>query len=172
MPSRPLLLPLLASAILHLSAFALADLLCRTQTGRPSSPPTRLDAELHITAPAPPVDSLLKDTLATSEKPKPAKPVRDDKPGTGHRAAEQAATKKLAKHIFYPPEAVAAGLEGEVRLLLTLDERGAVREVQVAASSGHAILDQAAMRAAYAMGSLPGLDRREIILPVTFRLQP
>ena len=43
--------------------------------------------------------------------------------------------------------------------------------MQLAASSGHVLLDQAAIKAAFAMGRLPGVSARELILPVIFRLQ-
>jgi protein TonB len=66
---------------------------------------------------------------------------------------------------------VARGIEGEVRLLLTLDGNGAIQDVQVAAGSGHKILDYAAVRAAFAMGRLPEAGAREVILPVVFRLR-
>jgi protein TonB len=78
---------------------------------------------------------------------------------------------KLADVLFYPPEAVARGLEGEVRLLLTLERDGRVLDAQVAAGSGHKLLDEAAVKAAYAMGSLPDAGAREVILPVVFRLR-
>ena len=130
-----------------------------------------LDATLRIPAPDVTAQPILKDTLAQSEPPAPPKPSRHDKTTFGQHVAE-AAKRKLAKHVYYPEAAVAAGIEGDVRLLLTLDARGAVKDVQIAGSSGHAILDEAAIRAAYAMGTLPDLDQREIILPVTFRLQP
>ena len=80
------------------------------------------------------------------------------------------AQRKLSQHLFYPAEALARGLEGEVRLLVRLSPDGRVDEVSVAASSGHAILDNAAIKAAYAMGGLPGAPR-ELILPVVFQLQ-
>ncbi len=73
--------------------------------------------------------------------------------------------------LFYPPEAVARGIEGEVRLLLTLDAEGAIRDAQVAASSGHKLLDEAAVKAAMAMGRLPETGAREVLLPVVFRLR-
>ncbi len=133
--------------------------------------PTILDATLRIPVPNTVMEPLLKDTLARTEPRAQPKHPKQDKPGTG-RLVHAIAKRKLAKHVFYPEEAVAAGLEGEVRLVLTLDGNGVVKDVQVADSSGHAILDQAAIRAAYAMGSLPGVNQREIILPVTFRLQP
>ncbi|KAB2938107.1 MAG: energy transducer TonB [Rhodocyclaceae bacterium] len=73
--------------------------------------------------------------------------------------------------MFYPPEAVSRGLEGEVRVLLTLDAEGGIMDAQVAAGSGHRLLDIAAVQAALAMGSLPGAGVRELILPVVFRLR-
>ena len=56
-------------------------------------------------------------------------------------------------------------------LIIKLSDRGEVLDVNVAASSGHAILDNAAIRAAYAMGVLTGVTSRELILPVIFRLE-
>ena len=53
----------------------------------------------------------------------------------------------------------------------TLDGNGAIRDAQVAAGSGHPLLDDAAVRAAFAMGSLPEAGAREVILPVVFRLR-
>ena len=83
----------------------------------------------------------------------------------------QAAQRKLSKHVFYPPEAVSRGLEGDVRLIVKLASDGRIDDVQLAASSGHPLLDNAAIRAAYAMGSLAGASGRELIVPVYFRLQ-
>lgn len=117
-------------------------------------------------------EALLKDTLAETRQPPIAAPKPIDRPGPGKHHSEKAAERKLAEHVYYPEEAIARGLEGEVRLLLTLDGSGAVLDAQVADGSGHAILDQAAVRAAYAMGRLTGVERREIVLPVRFRLRP
>ena len=76
----------------------------------------------------------------------------------------------LSKHLFYPPEAVALGLEGEVILLLSLGERGQLVSAAIARSSGHALLDQAALDAARHIGALPG-NPRQTLFPVSFRLQ-
>ena len=76
----------------------------------------------------------------------------------------------LARHLLYPAEAIARGLEGETTLLLVLDGNGRVTSVTIAHSSGHAVLDQAALDAAMTMGSLPG-NPRQTLLPVTFRLE-
>jgi protein TonB len=62
-------------------------------------------------------------------------------------------------------------MEGDVRLILKLSADGTVDDVGIAASSGHPILDNAAIKAAYAMGKLTGVTSRELILPVIFRLQ-
>jgi protein TonB len=171
MPSHRILFALSFSVSLHLVAFGITDLLCRMQRQPAPQTPAVINATLRMPAPKLLLAPLLKDTLAPSEPKVPPKHPKKAKPGTG-RLVEAAAQRKLAKHVYYPEAAIAAGIQGEVHLLLTLDENGAVKDARIADSSGHAILDQAAIRAAYSMGSLPGLDRREIILPVTFRLQP
>ncbi len=140
-------------------------------------PPEPLPAPAAAAVPAEP---LLKNTLAEHDTPpaaKPPPPVVAAKPSAPDRTNKEAtrrdvsrAQRKLSQHLFYPAEALARGLEGEVRLLVRLSPDGRVDEVSVAASSGHAILDNAAIKAAYAMGGLPGAPR-ELILPVVFQLQ-
>lgn len=76
----------------------------------------------------------------------------------------------LSEHLFYPPEAVARGLEGEVVLLLVLSDNGRIVSASIARSSGHALLDQAALDAARRIGALPG-NPRQTLFPVSFRLQ-
>ena len=158
---------------------------------RPSatSPPPPLQAALRLPPkpeptpePEPVHDPLLKNTLDTEEKP-PPKPEARPLPPPPKLPAKSApvpatrkhdlsvAQRKLSELLFYPPEAVAHGIEGEVRLILKLGENGSVEDVLLAASSGHPILDNAAIRAAYAMGRLNGVTSRELILPVIFRLQ-
>jgi protein TonB len=82
----------------------------------------------------------------------------------------QHAQAALSKHLFYPPAAVEQGLEGDVVLLLALDENGRILTAEIATSSGHALLDQAALDAARQIGALPG-NPRQTLLPVSFRLQ-
>lgn len=127
----------------------------------------------------PPAEPLLKNTIeAEPAEEKPAPPPPKPEPAAPQTKPVKhlanpiaAAQRKIAQHVYYPPEAVAAGLEGEVRLLLTLDASGRIVDADVAASSGHAVLDKAAVRAAWAMGNLEGADKRELILPVVFRLR-
>ena len=173
MPNRSLLLALAASLALHLALLGLG-----LPPGKvsPRETPAMLSARLLPPATVRPAEPLLKDTLAEAEAPRaapapPPRPADAKSRRPAPRTPEEAAQRKLSEVLFYPPEAVARGLEGEVRLLLTLDGNGAIRDAQVAAGSGHPILDEAAIKAALAMGSLPDAGAREVILPVVFRLR-
>lgn len=172
MPSRRFLLALAASLMLHLALFGLGLPEAKVS---PRDTPAMLSARLLPPATVRPQDALMKDTLAEQEAAKPAlaptKPVDAKSRRPAPRTPEEAAQRKLSEVLFYPPEAVARGLEGEVRLLLTLDGDGTIRDAQVAAGSGHRILDEAALKAAFAMGRLPDAGTREVILPVVFRLR-
>lgn len=168
MPSRRLLLAYVASLSLHALLLGGGTMLDprRTKPEAPPATPAMLAARLSRTP-----DSVLKDTLAEADAP--TAPASDaSSAGAPGRKSVAAARRQLAEHLYYPPEAIAEGLEGEVRLLLTLATDGTILDATIAASSGHALLDQAALRAARAMGRMVGADRREMILPVTFRLRP
>lgn len=172
MPSRRLLFAYVVSLFLHGLLLGGGALFGPRQVlpPAPGATPALLEARLSI-----PADTVLKDTLAAADTPGTTAPPpspRTSPTGAAGRKSVAAARRQLAEHLYYPPEAVALGLEGEVRLLLTLAPDGGVIDATVAASSGHALLDQAAVRAARAMGRLVGADRREVILPVTFRLRP
>ena len=82
------------------------------------------------------------------------------------RAAEQ-----LARDLPYPPEAIERGLQGEALVLIFLDRSGNAIAARLEASSGHAILDDAAVRAARRLRALPDSAPREALLPVRFRLR-
>jgi protein TonB len=82
------------------------------------------------------------------------------------RARAQAA---LSKQLFYPEEAISKGWEGDVMLLLTLSTQGDIIGVELARSSGHAILDNAARTAAGKLGKLRS-GSGQLLLPVEFRL--
>lgn len=94
----------------------------------------------------------------------------ETRPRTLRREALRRAQTALSKHLFYPPEAIARGLEGEVILLLILSDSGQLVSASIARSSGHAILDQAALDAVRNLGALPG-NSRQTLFPVNFRLQ-
>lgn len=96
-------------------------------------------------------------TMAARVKPMPAPVMPPPVPGTEPPR-------------FYPYEAVLRGLEGEVLVAVTLDAGGNVAAARVERSSGHVILDEAAVRAARTLQSLP-TGRGEVVLPVRFRLR-
>jgi protein TonB len=85
--------------------------------------------------------------------------------------AARQANAQMAQELLYPPEAIARGLEGQALVLLFLDASGNAIAARLEASSGHALLDAAAVRAARTLHSLPDSAPREALLPVRFRLR-
>jgi protein TonB len=169
------LIPALAlSLALHVGVF-LPDLVKRLA---PAPPPTLL-ATLRL-PPKPEVapEPLLKNTIDAEETPQVVTPPRlapaaaQASPRAAAKREAQKMQRKLSKHLFYPPEAVARGIEGDVWLLLKLSPDGEIVDVGIATSSGHSILDNAAIKAAYAMGRQAGATTRELIVPAYFRLEP
>lgn len=176
MPSRRFSLALCCSLLLHLAVIGGGSLKALL---KPALPP-RLEVRLRTPEPAPPVEPLVKNTLdreaeepvvETKQPDLPPQTKPTPRPKRAEKKQVQAAQRKIAEHTYYPPEAIARGIEGDVRLHLSFNEDGSLADVQIAVSSGHAILDAAAMKAAYAMGRLSGVTAREMILPVSFRLR-
>ncbi|MGH8765144.1 MAG: energy transducer TonB, partial [Burkholderiales bacterium] len=85
--------------------------------------------------------------------------------------AAQRAMQQLSRELYYPPEAVERGLEGEVLVMLFLDASGNVLAARIETSSGYPLLDDAAVKAARSLRSLPDSAPREALLPVRFRLK-
>ena len=181
MSAHRLLFCLAASLCLHAALFAWS-VLQHWLVPVAAMTPAVIEARLlpsETQASAPPPTALLKNTLDDIEAQRPRaaanEPLvasRRPRAVVAHQRVDQRAVqRKLSEHLFYPPEAVAQGLEGEVRLLLSLDTSGAVLAAEVVASSGHDVLDQAAVRAAYAMRRVDNGGAREMILPVLFRLR-
>jgi TonB family protein len=71
----------------------------------------------------------------------------------------------------YPFEARRAHEEGEGRFRLYIDKSGRVTGVKVLQSTGHALLDNAAVKAMMSWQAPPGL-RRETEVPFTFTMSP
>lgn len=139
--------------------------------------------EAHLKPPAPAAEQV---PLMLPEPPKPANteaPRRPPKPekiapakSPSARTEWTAEVRKQLKDLdrqgkFYPEEARARGLEGEALVLLVLDEAGNAVAARVEESSGHRILDDAALRAVKTLKSLPADAPRETLLPVRFRLR-
>jgi protein TonB len=161
----PLYVALLLSLTLHALLFIAPTWMAET----PHAPVPSIEAKL---IPLPPplttaeaVATEPSQAGADAAAPRPAALPRNLQ-GSALRRAQAA----LSEHLFYPPEAVARGLEGEVILLLTLTESGQLASAEIARSSGHALLDQAALEAARSIGALPG-SPRQTLFPVNFRLQ-
>jgi protein TonB len=75
----------------------------------------------------------------------------------------------------YPRAARRAGLEGTARIWMQIDRDGALRGQRLESSSGHRILDEAALalvRRAAPFPPPPGATARriEVVLPVSYRL--
>lgn len=80
--------------------------------------------------------------------------------------------KKLQeKGAFYPEEARRQGIEGETLVLLLIDPNGDVSAARIEQSSGHKILDDAALSAVRSLRSLPADAPQQSLLPVRFRLR-
>jgi protein TonB len=104
-------------------------------------------------------------------KPRPKERPVEKKPEPLEGQQLDDALAQLADKLLYPPEAIKQGLEGETLLVLDVGAGGRIAMASIAASSGHPVLDQAALRAVRQVGSLsPTLAGRSILLPVRFRL--
>jgi protein TonB len=153
---------LLLSIALHLAIFL--PLLERSAQ-RPILSKQTLEVDLHS---EPPIETIAESS--TSEPDAGAPPLQPPKPTHMRGAALRRAQSALSKHLFYPDEAIKRGLEGEVLLLLMLDNKGRVKNAEIARSSGHGLLDAAALDAVRQIGTLPG-NPSQTLFPVSFRLE-
>ena len=160
----PVHLALLLSLALH-AALIIAPIWLAVTL--PPLPAPGIDARLL----PPPTPKALAEAVSTEASRADTVPEQHATPPRSLKGASlRRAQAALSKHLFYPPLAVAMGLEGDVILLLSLAESGQLVSAAVARSSGHAILDQAALDAARNIGALPG-NPRQTLFPVSFRLQ-
>lgn len=132
----------------------------------PPAPDSRSDTPVPDKAAGVAIIAHLKNTLDSSDASRPPKPAKD---GEGAAAARRKPRMDNPMQ-FYPPEAIARGIEGETILLLRYNPDGTLRDAKIARSSGYAILDQAALRAVRAAPRAPD-GPREVLFPVTFALQ-
>lgn len=131
-------------------------------------------------APAPP-KRVAKPSVAAAPKAarKPASQAGDG--GTGETTQAKSAGSadardgwlsairaRVERRKAYP--AAAGGAEGRVTLQLTVDRAGRLKAVGVARSSGHALLDAAALRAVKAAGRFPKAPGAVTETAVTFNL--
>jgi protein TonB len=122
-----------------------------------------------LIAPKTPPQVAAKPERKTEPKPRslPSQPAH-----SGFTAVEavRLAQQQIARQLLYPEEAVARGLEGQATVRLFFDESGTAIAARLERSSGHTLLDDAAVRAANGV-RLPAGTPSEIVLPVRFRLR-
>lgn len=182
--SRRLFAALLSSLAIH------GALLLAARPSRPLPAQPRLEARLKLREQPTPAQETVAPREAPPEpvpaakkppRPQPRQeipqPARFKEPPASingypvlRGSAARNALSQLARQPLYPPEAISRGLQGEVLLLLLLDGEGNVLAARVEQSSGHPLLDQAAVQAARQLKALPEGAPRETILPVRFRL--
>jgi TonB family protein len=88
-------------------------------------------------------------------EPKALGVVFDSKP----QPPDQPQVIKDSMNPYYPPEAILAGTEGLVLVFSLIDKEGLVRKVQIAKSSGHLVLDEAALASAAQFRYVPAKDK-------------
>ncbi|MEY2633078.1 MAG: hypothetical protein RIR00_1732 [Pseudomonadota bacterium] len=174
--TRRLGLALLLSLLLHGLPFlpalaptpAQAPPPLQVKLSPPPPPPMPLPAQPELKLPPPPPPR--------APKAPPPRPQPPEKPAQAGQkvlagAAYQQAISQLRGNLLYPPEAIARGEQGTVLVMLFLDAAGNVIAARVEQSSGHPLLDQAAVSAARTLKSLPDSAPRDALLPVRFRLR-
>lgn len=139
----------------------------------PASPPSR-------------DESALAAVEAVSRKSAAAAPLETVAGEESRQSSESAHSRRqvhewrvqdwLSRFRQYPRAARRAGYEGTVWVRFVLDRRGTLLVSELIESSGHRLLDRAALELldrAEPFPSLPrdtGLDRIELVLPVDYRL--
>ncbi|GIX30883.1 MAG: hypothetical protein KatS3mg124_1355 [Porticoccaceae bacterium] len=85
--------------------------------------------------------------------------------------------RKIYREVKFPRRAVERGLEGSVRARITLDRDGRLLAVETVEGSGEPLLDEAALDAIRDAAPFPampegiGVERLELMVPISFRLQ-
>jgi protein TonB len=167
---------LLISIVLHALLIAAPGL-----RGRPPPYPP-LTVSLRAAVPVPPAPALAPappQLILPEKRPRLAAPRPAPQPVARQTVslqrlsgeAARAAGEQLSRELLYPLEAIERGLQGEALVLLFLDESGNAVAARLEESSGHPLLDDAAVRAARTLRALPASAPREALLPVRFRLR-
>lgn len=80
--------------------------------------------------------------------------------------------RRIRDRLVYPAPARKAGIQGTANVSFTIHEDGRVSAVTVLKSSGHSILDEAAMETIYAASPFPKPPApARIAIPIAFRLR-
>ncbi len=125
----------------------------------PAPPPTAPESAPPSRAPAPTTET---------------RPTSTARPAPSDGELRQRLLRQLEPYFDYPLLAQRRGLQGVVTLQLTLNAGGEIVHVRVLESSGHPLLDRAAVSATERIGHLrdtPLEGQRDIRLPITYRLE-
>lgn len=96
----------------------------------------------------PPAPAPAPTPVARTPRPAPPPRPRATPVVRPRGAMPQGRLRPLAKPIRYPASAQRLGIQGRARVAMTIDPRGSVVDVQLLASSGHGVLDDAALSSA------------------------
>jgi TonB family protein len=104
--------------------------------------------------------------------------LSDDQPAAQKKDAIAAwrdtVRRRVANTLSYPADLVADGVEGRVKVRLTVDADGSIAAQEIAQSSGHEALDAEALLLANRIGKLPSLpvgqEPGDVVLPVVYKI--
>ena len=137
-----------------------------------------IETEVGLDEPAPePEETVLVDRLPPPpdpDEPLSAEPVFT--PFTTAPTLTNHAEVDRACQDAYPPLLRDAGIGGRALVMFFINEEGSVRRALVERTSGHAALDEAALRVAMVMKFTPALKRDEVVpvwiqLPIVFEVR-
>ena len=82
--------------------------------------------------------------------------------------------KEIEEKHYYPRNALAQGIQGQVKVRLTVSTDGRVKGIQIVQSSGNDILDKDAFQLATRLKKLPAAPTAKgdlsIVVPLTYRI--
>ncbi len=82
--------------------------------------------------------------------------------------------KEIEEKHYYPRNALAQGIQGQVKVRLTVATDGRLKGIQIVESSGNEILDTDALHLAARLKKLPAAPTSEgelsIVVPLTYRI--
>lgn len=150
-----------------------------SETGAERSPVAAPTASASHGAPVAPSAGTEPPTRR-AEKPAAAAPA-PAKPGPNTQALTRGYLRSInglvKKKTRYPRQARRAGLQGKVIIKVVLDSKGQVLEVDLHTSSGHTLLDKAALKTVRSFSTFPAppgeleWDKRTVLIPVRFKLK-
>ena len=117
----------------------------------------------------------IPDTLPQAIEQPPEIPQQQPVPVYSQLQAALQSRLRFNRH--YPRSAIRRGWEGRVELAVPIDTQGQIGMVRILQSSGHSLLDQAAIQSIEGLARLPEadilLDQQpvEITIPVIYRLE-